>query len=284
MGSVEGVGSCEEFLAFIFLLVVSNSTTLTRRLVGITNLMISRGTSPLVNIAIHIRKSGGNNAMASVSNGFAVRIRGNGALIFSCLNCGGGRMLTGSSGLGVALRRSGGILSSIIIMNCNIRGGDSMANTVSRIGGRSVRGHAVAGTGSTLRNGATNIRVISSSTHPNTSPAIHVHNFSSGKSSSPLCMMSNIHLNSVDNVSPGSVTSVRILGSTTSTTVCNTRTNGNIILVAAGGNSINDKGVACSFRCTVRSLTGGPGLLGTRRCVRCVGRNGAFARSCLLGG
>lgn len=260
----------------LFLLVYLPFDLTRTRAVGIGNEIASSLGRPVVNIDV-FRGNAAGNIVASVSNGCSLSIGRKTAVICSCVNCLARRGGTITKMVGIVLGRSAGALSRIIIMNCNIRGGDSLANTMSSMGSRSVRTHAVAHTRRTLRNGATNIRILDTSTGPNTSPRIHVHKVDSGNSYSPLCMISKHVTDSVNNVSPGSVRSVRILGSNTSTTVCNTTTNGNMMLVAAGGKG-KGNGVACSFRCASRDLNGMPRMVGTTRCGRFFLRGGGLAR------
>lgn len=79
--------------------------------------------------------------------------------------------------------------------------------------------------------------------------------------------MSGVCRSTVTNLGPTSVRDVAMLGSTTTATVCNTHTTGNIVIVAAGGNGTNgprvafSAGLSCSPGFSVSHL----GLLDSRR-------------------
>lgn len=62
---------------------------------------------------------------------------------------------------------------------------------------------------------------------------------------------------------------VRVLGSTTSTTVCNSETTGKIMLVAAGSKVSDGGGLGVSIGTSmnVRSVCGGPSVLSGSSCT-----------------
>lgn len=135
---------------------------------AVGNGVISSCKRPIVNTGIGIGNAAGN-AVASVSKGFALGGMSNNALIVSFVNCGALRISMGKAGLtGVVVRRSARILSRIIIMNCNARGGRSLANSMAIISrGLFGSGNAIPGPLSTVRNRIPNLHVAQSSTTPN---------------------------------------------------------------------------------------------------------------------
>lgn len=56
-------------------------------------------------------------------------------------------------------------------------------------------------------------------------------------------MVSNVVASPKISFGPTSTRSVRVLGSTSTTTVCNSHTTGNIVVIAAGGNAGNPVGI-----------------------------------------
>lgn len=239
---------------------------------AVSNIIASTASDrPLVNIDIRIERATANK-VASVSNQCSMDTRRKRALIFSCVNCRSRRVgMNASSIVGIILGRSARVLSRIIMINCNIRGGGLIANTAIRIGNSRVTGVGAAGPLRTVRKRAPNMDVTSASNRPNTSVGIDVHNLNAIKGDTPLCLVSNIN-NSVSALGPTSVRDVSMLGSTTDTTVCNSTNTGNMILVAAGRKHRNGTRVDFSTCCKVRGMTHGTGVLGTGRCVTVVSR------------
>lgn len=278
---LEGVRGPLTLLSFLYLFPTKVST---RDVMG--KMIASRDNRPIVNTAIGTTNDG-RNIIASLSNGFDVSTTPSTALAVACVNVRSGAIGTRTNGaLAVALGSSSGILGSIIIVNCNIRGGDSLANTITSVGDSSVGNLSTASTNTTLRNGTTNMRVVGSN-NPNRTTSVHVHNCSSGDNGvNPLLVISNLGISGVRCLSPSVVRDVRMLGSTTSTTVCNTRTNGNIIVVAAGANTTGNNGtrVSCDDGFAVRSLKGETSVFSTPRCVRCRGCLNSVSSTLLRGG
>lgn len=230
---------------------------------------------PLVNTAIGAGSTGANT-MASLSNGFRVGMGTGTALLIDCLNFGRHRVTIHKHTVlrPVRLSSSGRLLRRIIMINCNARGGTSLANSMTVIGTRRVGGMSGSGVSAVLRNGMTNIRVASSN-RPNTSPDMHVHNVNSFNDATPLCIVSNIPVNAaVHSFSPGSVRAVRVLGSTSTNTVCNSHTTGNIIVVAAGGNGgSRPLGIGCSNCFNISRVPNSMcSIVGTSRCDGCLNR------------
>lgn len=222
-----------ELVAMITNLTLDADVTFTRDRVS-NGIATSRSNDPIVNTSVGIMKAGAN-AIASVSNGFALDTPTNTGLRVACVNVRDGSMGT-NGGVGVILSTSSRTLSRIVIITCNARGGDTFANSTTVMNSRRVNGIRMAGTMSTLGNGTTNIRVCANDNRPNSAPAVHVHNFGSvGTKGSPLVILSNSPCNnSLGSVGPTSMRDVAMLGSTSSATLCNTHNNGNIVLVAAG--------------------------------------------------
>lgn len=237
------------FLDVLYLITFTRATA---------NLIGSGANRPVVNIGMLMGKAAGN-AVASFSNGFSVPSIPDGtALIISCVKCLAGRI--GAKGsLIVMLRRSGGALSRIIIVNCNAMGEHSLANSITSIAKRGLTTGPITGITRTLRKRLPNMDIASRSNHPNTNVSVHVHNNNSvARSGSPLFVMSNIRIDNVSSVPTSGVRDVSILGSTTSATVCNTHNTGNMVLIAAGKNGSNQISIGCGVCCRVGR---GPGLL-----------------------
>lgn len=230
---------------------------------------------PLIKIAVQIGGNG-RNAAASVSNGCSVRLGGGGSrLRFSCVNCGRGSVEMGSGAMiGMLLSRSDRVLGRMITVNCNIVEGESLANSMTHVKRGSVGGMPAVHLSRTLANGMSNMRIAGASNRPNTTAGVLVHNNGSVSTDGrPLCIMSKfVNTNSLGLVSPGSVRSVRVLGSTTTASVCNTENTGNIIVVAAGEKARNNGGIAIGTCINVRRITGQLRVLGTHRCTRVLGR------------
>lgn len=192
--------------------------------------------SPLVKMGM-IRGKAAGKAIASVSNGFSLQMRGNGALMFSCVNFLSRRGMIENGEVGVALGRSARALSRIIIVNCNDVRHGSMADSVAAMGTRSVGINIVAAPTRVLRNGIPKLAVTGADS-PGNSTSVSLHNTSSlhaNRTVRPCCMMSKMPKMDVSLMTPRSVRDVSILHSTSTATVCNSGTTGNIVVVAAGG-------------------------------------------------
>lgn len=255
---------CGLLLALLMLLV--SAGTFTRQL-ATANGMASTTNLRIVNTSM-LRGNATGNIIAGLSKRFSLDMKRGTALMVSFVNCGAVRMGT-AAGVGVALRRSGRLLSRIMIVNCKDIGHGSMAATMSAISAGSLSRHPVMSTTRTLRNGTTNISIVRPDNRPNKNVDVHMHNAASfGNDGSPLCMISNIPISGVGFLSPGSVRDLSVLGSTSSTTVCNSHTTGNIMLVAAGTKTRNGTGITLGMRCNVAGMTGDVSTLGARRCHR----------------
>lgn len=237
---------------------------------AVGNIIMSRRNRPVVNTDIMRGNGTGGNAIASLSNGCVLRLGGDGTpIMISCVKCGDMAVIGNN---GIALRTSGGLLSRLIIMNCNARGGTALANSMSSVNDSRLDGVTTAGVAGTLTNGATNMVTGAHANRPNTSSTgVLVHNGNAVNSASPLVMMSNITSHSFNHLGPSSVRDVSMLGST-STTVCNTHTTGNIVLIAAGHNGTNGIRIGCSNAMSFSRPAHVPGVLGTCRCTACAGR------------
>lgn len=236
-------------------------STIPRRGAALANAMLSRAKRPVVKTGVLIGNAAGK-AAASLSKRFSLSMSHvPTALVVSCVNCNGRRVGTATKGvLGMIVTPSGGIVRRIIIANCNAFGGSTCTNSTSAIGTSGVGSVPTISFGSLLRNGTPKMRFDSSSNRPKTSSSLGVHNVKSfGTDGSPLCMVSKVpvHSNSVgavdsstnlsvvSAVGDSSVRGVAVVGSTTTTSLCNSHTTGNMMLVAAGGNG--DKGPRVSF-------------------------------------
>lgn len=228
--------------------------TCTRR-VAIAKAIASTRGGPLVNTTIIMMKAA-SNIVASFSNGCAVGTTSNRSLGFSCMNC--RRRAIGISNhdiVGIGLSRNR-LLSRIIIVNCNAIGGDRLANTITSISNGRLRTGITHDTSTTLRKEITNIAISTTGNRPKRNLGVGIHNVDSLDTADPLCIVSNI-CNSVGVISPTSVRSVRILGSTSTTTVCNSHTTGNIMLIAAGNNHLRaSTHMAISTCANIRVITG----------------------------
>lgn len=247
-----------ELAVLVKKLILSAKVTLTRA--AIANGIISRRSNrPIVNTSMEVMKAGAK-ATASISNGFALPgTDGSTILRVDCLNVRAGAVGT-STGVGVVLISSTEGLSRIIIATLNVGHSRGALNCTTDATGTSRL--AITGSNSlvdNLRNGVTNIRV-SNNNIANASRGIMVHNVSSISDGGPLCVISNIpvggsHLNSgsisfndnTNSVGPRSVRSMAMLGNTSTATLCNSHTTGNIVVVAAGGpRNSGGTSVACS--------------------------------------
>ncbi len=239
-------------LSLLLYLLLLSINLVTR--IAIDNAICSSLNSNTVNTAMHRGKASGT-AIASVSNGFDVGISANRtALLIDCMNFRSiRRHLSNEAALAVALIPSTRVVSRLIIINCNIVGHDSLANSISSVSRGTVGRNIGASLRRTVRNHVTNIRIARGSNTPNNNVSIRVHNVGSLDNGRPLCIVSNVTVDNgadsgadiLTDVGPSSVAGVRILGSTSTATVCNSHTSGNIILVAAGHNRRNGTGVRC---------------------------------------
>lgn len=274
--------------------VMATMRAIRRRGRSMSNAVGSPMKRPIVNTDV-LRGNAAGNAVASFSNGFALGITPKTALIVSCVKCGGRRVgIVPKGSLGVVLRRSARALRRIIMINCNIRGGSSIANSIASMKGRHLKGLPIAGMLRTIRNTTTNIAVARASSVPNSTPSTLIHNRGSvGTGSKPCVIISNIPVdgskNALGSVGPGSVRSVRVLGSTSTATVCNAGNTGNIVLVAAGHNASNGPAVHCGKCFKIRSFSRGLSFYSNtrvaRHCESCISRGPkrAVCGSCIGG-
>lgn len=222
----------------------------------------------VVNTSIVRMNSGDGKAVASVSKGFALSMTSNTALSMSCVKCGTIAMGTRPA-LHVRLARSSRLVSRMMIANCVSRGGTDLANSITIIGVGSMTSVPAKGILSDLRKHITNVGVAASNAPNNKGASALIHNGSSfqGSTGSPLCIVSNIvaHRGVSSVLSSGSMRSVRMLGSTTSTSVCNTRTTGNIVVVAAGHTGGKRAHISFSVSLALRACRYNLSVLGTSR-------------------
>lgn len=183
------------------------------------------------------------------------------------------------------MRSSARALNRIMIATLNVghRGG-TLNCTVRRMGNSTLLRTHRAGLTGTLANGISNIRVVHSDGNPNNSSGVRLHNTGSmANLGRPLVIISNIPVSGFAKTDGGSVSgpalsvngklssvgtrsvrSVSILGNTSTTTLCNSHTNGNIVLVAAGGKAGHrNLNVAVSNSISTRAAFVLPGHRGT---------------------
>lgn len=245
------------FHVFLTNILVLLSFTMCTRRGAIANGICSMSNRPVVKTDMIVRNAA-RKAVASVSNTFRLGTRPSRALIIDFLKCGSIVLpVKGGGGFGIALRRSSGGLSRIIIIKCTARGGIGLANSITSISSGSVRSVPMTGATALLRNHLPNLMLARGNTRTNGSgPRVEVHNVNAFNGGGPVMLVSNIRndLSRVSRVPSTSVSGVSMLGSTTSTTVCNMHTTGNIVLVAAGQKRTSDEiGMSCSKDCALRA-------------------------------
>lgn len=258
---------------------------------GIGNAVISGSKGPLVKMAV-FRGNASGKYVASFGNRCRLSLSGQSTIVIvSCIKCGARRL--GKSRLirGVILRRSTITLSRLIIIKCTIRGGGRLANSASSLGTDSGGLSMAADLSRVVRNGLDNMGVAGTSNVPNKTIHIDVHNMKSvGNSGRPLFIVSNVpmdgssgsnigkHFNNdirgpLSVLGPGSVRSVSMLGSTTTATVCNSETAGNIIVIAAGEKGGNRQAaMGLDTSCNLRSLPGRVRVTSSSLCLAIHGR------------
>lgn len=208
-------------------------------------------------------------AMASLSKGCSVATPTSNVLMFSFMKVRGRRVPMGKQGgVLIAVEDDSMTLSSIIIVKCNGRSGTTLADTVAGISSGSVTVSPAKGPVSVLRKGIPNVRVHMGSNRPKTSPRVVMHNKAAAtpRDSSPVMVVSNI-VHAVGSVGCTSVRAVRMLGSTTSATVCNSGTSHNVIVVAAGRKGTNGKDVSFDCKLSMSRRPGEVPLSNTHRCL-----------------
>lgn len=258
-----------------------------RRAGAIAKRIISRANRPIVNTDIIIRKAAGN-AVASFSKEFTLRIPSNGGIIVSFIKCIPRAVTPGRKGsFEIILGRSSGVLSRIIMINCNARGTGSIAKSVKIVAPSRVSSLPISGLNTTLTKRVPNLDVDNNSDHPNRKTAVSVHrSFScsgSNNDAGPVIVVSSIvRVSTGDNLpalrafgtlSPSRVRDVSILHST-DTTVCNSHTSRNTVVMGAGQNGSKTPGVGCSNGFKFGSTIKRPGALGKTTCKHFTGSFG----------
>ncbi len=224
--------------------------------------MSGRNGRPVVNIAV-VRRNAAGKIVASVSKGCHLRIgKATGtALRFSCIKVRRrGRIIAPRAGiLGIVVSRGTRLVSRIIIITCKAHGGKAVTNSMSAIGTSGVRGIPATKFSRTLRKRTPNLAMVSGSKRPDGTTSFRVQKAGSvGSKATPLFVLSKVPVSdtSFGALDPDSVRSMAILGSTSSASVCNTQTTGNMIIVAAGHNiRLSGTGIALHTRCNVSRLT-----------------------------
>lgn len=240
------------------------------RAVGVEKAIASADGRALPNMSVAVGNARAK-AMDSTGNGCDVETREKGILRFAFINVMGRSIAMKGRGIvGVRVTTSTVGLSRMITVKCNVTGGDSLANTITSVGSRGLAGSGMKAIAATLRKLTTNIRIAANSMGPNKSTSIIVHKMNSLQTNDrPLCVISNVPMRkNLRSLSSNSVRSVRVLGSTSSTSVCNSENSGNMMLIAAGGNADKGTGVSLGTSFNARQVLGGRSLVGTRRCCR----------------
>lgn len=256
--------------------VAIGRTNIRRRKGVIAKIIHSIGNRPIIKTGISMGNAAGK-AVASVSKGFALRnISTSSGLSMSCVNCVTRRvMINGGKTFRVMLGSSARTLRRIIIINCTTRGGIGLAKSMTDLGFAS-RGldHPIAAVTTSLSNVTTNIGIVGADDRPGTrNSSVLVHNINAVGSTNPLVLISKVRVD-LGRIGPGSITSVSVLGSTTSYTVCNGEKTGKMVLIAAGHNSSKGVGIACSNGFSCRAPTGLVHRMAScTSCVRFIGRN-----------
>ncbi len=227
----------------------------------ISNVMLSPSSRPLVKTVILL--SGDRVcALASTSNTFIVVIsKESPSLAMDYLKVGStGVGPGGRSFVVMEVARSFRLLSRIIIAKCRGVGGTGAADSFRAIATGRVSHRCSGSVMNGLRKGMSNLINCGGNLGKRNRSALAVHNVDSFRTEAgPLVIISKLPVrNSVRAIGPCGVRSVSILGSTSTTDVCNTETSGNIVMVDAGrthrrgliirfDNSIAvDRGVGCS--------------------------------------
>lgn len=216
-------------------------------------------------------------AVDSNGNCFAVGTGEKSVLVFGCLKFGSCRCIISHTvdGLAISLGSSSRRLSRVIMANVSRRGEIGSISTMSSLsiaGGLSAG--PVASLSRSLRNKVAKLGIARDSNLPKTSTTtVGVHNVSALNADSPLILMSNVPV-SVGRLSPGAVRDIAILGSTTTSTVCNTHTTGNIVIIGAGHKAPNGVDVSCGNCTNFRRTACLPRFIGTTSCVRVMGITG----------
>lgn len=147
-----------------------------RRGVSIANGIMSGLKRPVVNTGI-IMRNRAMNAVASVSKIFGLSIPGKTGLLVSFVKCDSGAMRMGRSGVRVILSSSSRVLKRMRIMTCNIRGGISIAKTVSDMGNRRLAGAPANSVSGVLSKRVTNLAAMRCSNRPKDSTTgVFIHN------------------------------------------------------------------------------------------------------------
>lgn len=252
---------------------------------GMGNAMMSRAKRPVVNMTMGIL-TGGANAVASLRKGFSIRTPLKNTVRVSFVKCGAIAIGTDDRPVDIALGRSSRRLSRIMMMNCNSRGGIGMANSIDVISSGMVRSHPMRGMSRTLRNIIPKLGVSMNGDNNTLSDDLDVgvHNTNAVNRNSdkdPLMLVSNVR-NSVGAIGPGSVRGVSMLGSTTSSSVCNTHTSFNMVVVAAGDNGSNGAHIGCSNGMHFSSTVRVPRVISSCAFTRCFGHTGAGSKKNLM--
>lgn len=244
-----------------------------RRVTAMEKGIASSGNRPVVNTGV-LRGKATGNIVAGARKRFDVGVPPCTAVIMSCVDCRPRAVTLGNEGgLRVQVRRGDLTLRRMIMATVNVRGGvSSLACSARRVDDDRLAHTGRPGVVGALTKGATKMRV-GGATGLKNSTGIIVHNTHStftDNGGRPLCMVSNIPVlgdsarsasamvnngcsklghstnSKVSGLGPSSVRDVGVLGNSSTTTLCNSRTTGNIVLVAAGGKGTKLRHIAFS--------------------------------------
>lgn len=207
----------------------------------ISKAVMSATNRPVVNTGVGLGNTRKAKAVASIRNGFGLRIPAGNMLVISFVKCRRRRITIGKGAvLGVGVTRSTRVVSRIIMATLNVgqrRG--TLKCTIRGINKDGLSAIGPIGVTASLANGITNLGMAGDARFGAT-PALGLHN------RAPLLMMSNIPCDGVSlgSVTTSSVRSISILGKTATSTLCNTHKNSKTVVIAAGGNDRRKLGVS----------------------------------------
>lgn len=188
-------------------------------------------------------------------------------LMFSCVKVDARRITVKGRGIvGIALGFSARGVSRIMIMNCNRRGGTDIVNSVSAVSVTNI-GIPNSSVSDMLTKRLTKIMTVGHAKRPKgtDTTSFCVQKMSSfANNGAPLMLMSKVR-QSLSLMSMRSVTSFSVLGSTSTSTICNIQKTGNMVLVAAGGKTRNGPIVGTEMRTNFARPAGVPRFMGSTR-------------------
>ncbi len=237
------------------------ATSSTRSFAIDNGIVRTKDKRPIVNTAIVIGKAAGN-IITSVSNSCSVATGTKSILRYLYVKCTTRRtaMRTKKNGVSFLLSVSSRVLRRAIIINCNALGGSRLINSIRGISKRILRSETGTSLAHSLRNRIPNLGVVRASNGParknrmcvqkKTADCITRKKKGAGATCSvkrrntTLMLVSNIR-NRLSDIGPSSIRDVSMLGSTSSSIICNTHTTCNMVLIAAGGDGSRGVSMGC---------------------------------------